>query len=214
MRASGHVQASKGLQVPANRIGTLVFTAVMRRNGQVKRTLTAAFGVAVSATIRDQAKQRSSASAWTSNSLGKYRRHFMVQKVTRALLTLALLVGALIAAPTSATAAETCSGTRIALITHHSLNTGKVVAHTGVFDRGSNRFCVRTVKSGVLYGTPTSMSLIIYSASSSTLLGRDVGRFYEYAGPLNFTTSSCFEVNLGMLNRADEETVNYRGTFC
>jgi hypothetical protein len=42
---------SKGLQVPASRDGAPVLTTVMRKNRQIKRTLTAAFGVALGASM-------------------------------------------------------------------------------------------------------------------------------------------------------------------
>ncbi|MFC4628031.1 hypothetical protein ACFO6V_07295 [Promicromonospora alba] len=53
-----NAHVSKGLQVPAICFGALVFTSVKRRNGQVKRNLKAAFGVAIGAITRDQTNQR------------------------------------------------------------------------------------------------------------------------------------------------------------
>ena len=147
----------------------------------------------------------------------------MVQKLTRALLTFALVVGALIVAPNSATAAGTCSGTRIDTITHRSSVTGNVVAHTGIYKLSNTRYCVRSLKYGVLNGTQTWMNLKVYETLGRTtvdLLDEDYGHFYEYAGPLTVTVSSsdrCVAFGLGMVNRGGSYIVDsddVYGPFC
>jgi hypothetical protein len=105
------------------------------------------------------------------------------------------------AAQVDAAAADTCAGSRVALMQHKSYQ-GVHVANTGVYRSGDD-WCAVTVKVGSLYGTASRMSLTLTSRNGRS--DDDTGTFRYQAGPVRVANAGCVYTDLAMWNAQGRE---------